>query len=497
MSVAGLLAAGIFITAGNSSQPQPLSVQRDEMKVLYKLDKELRQVTQHQTLEYRVAIEAGRAALLDEKRAFIKKNAVYIMVNGAGLYNDPAFTGKKETLKRGQMLILKETLKNKAGKITGYSVKRTYEDSAVAGYLKATEVTRSVAALLNVKYPGVDYEPFIRESNYPGNPQVKVKGIYITTHIAMGQSFWSLVDQAKKSGINALVIDIKDDNEMLLFTSESAKKYNPTANGQGFKNGDAFMKKLKAKNMYLIARIVTFKSPGYANAHKDRAIIVRETGQLHSDSGMIWASPYDRELWNYNVGLAKEAAKLGFNEVQFDYVRFPASNGGKLDAKLDYRNALKESKSEAIQKFLIFAHDTLSKEKVYVSADVFGWTASEVNDVGIGQHWEALANVVDYMCPMIYPSHYGTGNYGLKVPDAAPYQTVFRCTADAKKRNANILTPAKLRPWIQDFTATWVKGHIKYGDNELRLQIKALKDQGVDEYILWNAVNRYHYGGLQ
>ncbi len=117
--------------------------------------------------------------------------------------------------------------------------------------------------------------------------------------------------------------------------------------------------------------------------------------------------------------MALEAADWGFNEIQFDYVRFPASGGGKLDSSLDYRNHENETKPEAIQNFLKYAYTQISEKEVYVSADVFGWVASAQNDVGIGQHWEALTNVVDIMCPMMYPSHYGPGNYGLSVPDAS------------------------------------------------------------------------------
>jgi hypothetical protein len=202
-------------------------------------------------------------------------------------------------------------------------------------------------------------------------------------------------------------------------------------------------------------------------------------------------------LWDYNVTVAEEAARLGFNEIQFDYVRFPASNGGKLDASLDYRNPEGETKSEAIQKFLVYAHERLSPLGVYVAADVFGWAASSTDDVGIGQHWEAVSNVVDYLCAMMYPSHYGPGNYGYAVPDAAPYGVIDKGIKDSMARNQNIETPGALRPWIQDFTATWVKGHIRYGAAELRAQIDALKANGVEEYLLWNAGNSYTGSALK
>jgi hypothetical protein len=116
--------------------------------------------------------------------------------------------------------------------------------------------------------------------------------------------------------------------------------------------------------------------------------------------------------------------------------------------------------------------------------------------MALGQYWEAVSNVVDFVSPMMYPSHYANGTYGLSVPDAFPYETILQSTRDSVNRNKNIETPATIRPWIQDFTAGWVKGHIKYGDKQLELQIKGLEENGVKEYLLWNAGNTYSEGAL-
>lgn len=252
------------------------------------------------------------------------------------------------------------------------------------------------------------------------------------------------------------------------------------------------MKELDDRGIYTIARVVVFKSPKYALAHPDRAIIHRASGKPFSNrDGSIWASPFDRDLWDYNVGVAREAVAHGFDEIQFDYVRFPASAENRLDASLDYRNENLESKTAAIQGFLKFAYGELAPMGAYVSADVFGWTATAVTDVGIGQQWEAITSVVDYICPMIYPSHYGPGIFGFDVPDAHPYGTVYASVMDGIERNKNAYTPAVIRPWIQDFTAPWVKGYIRYGYDEILAQVRALEDAGIDEYIFWNAGNRY------
>ncbi|PCR83934.1 hypothetical protein CQA79_12570, partial [Fusobacterium nucleatum] len=204
-----------------------------------------------------------------------------------------------------------------------------------------------------------------------------------------------------------------------------------------------------------------------------------------------WVSAYDKNLWEYNVTVAKEAAKAGFNEIQFDYVRFPASNGGKLDKVLNYRNTDNLTKAEAIQKYLHYAKEELESYDVYISADIYGQVGSSSDDMALGQFWEAVSSEVDYVSPMMYPSHYGKGVYGLAVPDANPYKTIYASTKDSINRNNNIDSPAIIRPWIQAFTAAWVKGHINYGPNEIKDQVKAMKDLGVDEYILWSPTNRY------
>ena len=128
---------------------------------------------------------------------------------------------------------------------------------------------------------------------------------------------------------------------------------------------------------------------------------------------------------------------------------------------------------------------------VYISADIYGQVGSSSDDMALGQFWEAVSSEVDYVSPMMYPSHYGKGVYGLAVPDANPYKTIYASTKDSINRNNNIDSPAIIRPWIQAFTATWVKGHISYGPNEIKDQVKAMKDLGVDEYILWSPTNRY------
>lgn len=361
------------------------------------------------------------------------------------------------------------------------------------GWIKSKQLVDSLGATLPKEWKNLDFSP-IEKKNYPENKRREVRGIYVTSSSAsLTKRVDDLIALSKRTKINAFVIDVKEDDGTLLFKMKAGEKYNPNANRRSpIKDIDKFMKKMKDNNIYTIARIVSFKDPTYAKANPDKAIITKSTGKPFTNSdGVIWVSPHDRYLWEYNIAVAKEAALAGFDEIQFDYVRFPASNGGKLDKDLDYRNPNKESKPETIQKYLQYARKELEPLGVYIAADVYGQVGSLPDDMALGQHWESVSNVVDYICPMIYPSHYGKGVYGLPVPDAEPYKTVYRSTQDSMNRNANIDTPAMIRPWIQAFTARWVKGYITYGPEQIELQVKALKDLGINEYILWSPTNRY------
>ncbi|MDU1911520.1 putative glycoside hydrolase [Fusobacterium sp.] len=397
---------------------------------------------------------------------------------------------KEKTVKKpdGKREVQKITIVENWEKISYYKnrEKRT-------GWIKNNQLTDSLKATLPKEWKNLNFSP-IEKKNYTENKRREVRGIYVTSNsAALTKRVDDFIALSKRTKINAFVIDVKEDDGTLLFKMEAGEKYNPNANRRSpIKDINKFMKKLKDNNIYTIARIVSFKDPTYAKANPDRAIITKATGKPFTNSdGVIWVSPHDRYLWEYNIAVAKEAALAGFDEIQFDYVRFPASNGGKLDKELDYRNSKKESKPETIQKYLQYARQELEPLGVYIAADVYGQVGSLPDDMALGQHWESVSNVVDYICPMIYPSHYGKGVYGLSVPDAEPYKTVYRSTQDSMNRNANIDTPAMIRPWIQAFTARWVKGHITYGPEQIELQVKALKDLGINEYILWSPTNKY------
>ncbi len=361
-----------------------------------------------------------------------------------------------------------------------------------ASWVEARHLVKRPDAFISKPFAGVEYGPVAKPTDYPGNPRVVVKGVYVTVNTASSQNLDALIRLAEETEINAFVIDVKDDYGKMLFHTKAASLFCPEANkGAPVKDIRALIRRLKEKNIYAIARIVTFKTPNYALLYPERAITDTAVGDVYQSSdGLHWASAYDRQLWRYNVEVAKEAAEAGFNEIQFDYVRFPDAKPS-VETRLDYKNVWNESKALAVYRYLRFSRAELEPYHVYLAADTFGWTASSLGDENIGQHWESVANVVDYNCPMMYPSHYGAGNFGLSIPDAKPYATINAGIKDAQGRDANLTTPGTLRPWIQDFTAKWVRGHITYGPAEVRAQIQALEDNGVHEFLIWNASNRY------
>jgi hypothetical protein len=339
-------------------------------------------------------------------------------------------------------------------------------------------------------YAGLHFAP-IPKPEYPGNPRRDVRALYVTLYSASSPAaLEAILGVDDQTSLNALVIDVKDDTGRMLHRSPAATNHNPKANlNAPISDLSAFARRLRARDVYAIARIVTFKDPTYAEAHPHRAIVWRKNGRLfRSKDGLAWGSPYDSNYRAYNLAVAQEAAAAGFHEIQFDYIRFPEISDEK---SVVYRNRTQQTKAEAVQSFLLEARRVLAPLNVYISADVFGLVTAARDDMAIGQYWEAISNAVDYISPMAYPSHYAAGSYGLAVPDLHPYDLMHRAVRDALRRNRNIRTPAEVRPWIQGFTARWLPQFQPYGVAQLKAQIQAIADHGISSYLVWNPGNRY------
>ena len=371
----------------------------------------------------------------------------------------------------------------------------------------------------------------------PDGERVKVKGIYVTGAMAGTSNMDSLIDLVDRTELNAMVIDVKNDEGHVVYEMDSELVEDIGAVKKYISDMPGLIRKCKEHGIYLIARIVAFKDPFLAENRVDLALHDKDGKVFRDKSGLAWVNPYSREVWDYLLEIARQAAAAGFDEIQFDYIRFSTDSGM---AKVDFGpEALGRDKEQAITEFTAYAAKELHGLGVPVSADVYGIIIDSKLDASIvGQDYYEMAKYLDYISPMVYPSHYGPGNLGLAVPDAQPYETIYRSMNASRKvlagmgrekeagqvsgngvsdngisgnglperegavsENSISLSPnpeirANVRPWLQDFTATWVKGHIPYGPDEIRAQIQAVYDAGYEEWILWNASNRYTEGGL-
>lgn len=326
---------------------------------------------------------------------------------------------------------------------------------------------------------------------------VKVKGIYITGPMAGNAAFQDILKLVEETELNAMVIDVKNDEGKISWKMdlESAQALGACTPYIGDMEG--FMKNLKERGIYTIARIACFKDPCLAKGRPELALTKADGRAVTDANGMAWVNPYREEVWEYLTEIAEAAAEAGFDEIQFDYVRFPiGSDAEEADYGVDVQVYTKQ---QAIGGFLEYAVERLHEKEIVVTADVFGTIIGSETDVErVGQDYEELGELIDVISPMVYPSHYGNYVFGLDVPDAHPYETVLAALEGSKEELAKIPEEkrAVVRPWLQAFTATWVSGHISYEGEQIRQQIQAVYDAGYEEWILWNAVNRYSADGL-
>ncbi len=327
------------------------------------------------------------------------------------------------------------------------------------------------------------------KTQYVTHPS-NIKGLYITGWTAGSSHFDAFIKVAKETEINTFVIDVKDATGYISYQSNVPLSQRIHSSKSKIKNIQKVVSQCKENGIYPVARIVVFKDPVLARHRKD--LVIRKTnGTIYYDrSGLPWVDPYSKTVWKYNVDVAIEAISMGFEEVQFDYVRFPAVSSS---AKLMYpHNKNHISKEDDIQAFLKYATGRIHKYGVKIEVDVFGLVLSAENDLGIGQKLEKIAAHADYVCPMVYPSHYWKGSYGIEDPDAHPYETISKCIKDGKKRLAVINSKCILIPYLQDFTL-----YHHYGVKKIQQEKKALYDNGVKQWFMWNAANVYTIGALE
>lgn len=322
----------------------------------------------------------------------------------------------------------------------------------------------------------------------PQKQLVEVKGLHVTGWIAGGKkSMQKLIDLCNHTELNALCIDVKDSDGVVSFDTTVPLEREIKASRKCISDPEGLLKKLLDNNIYPIARIVVFKDPILADA-KPSMGVHNAGGSLWRDHhGISWTNPYDKSVWDYNIDLAIYCIKLGFKEIQWDYVRFPSD--GRI-SQCKYPGKTNLSESQVIEDFLKYARTRLEPYGVVMSADIFGLTSLVKHDMGIGQTIKMIADNVDYICPMVYPSHYALGEYHIPNPNKAPYRTVLLSLGDAVKKMKG--TKCKVRPWLQDFSLYGVH----YGRNEVLAQRKAAKEVGLTEFIMWNPRCKYTESAL-
>ncbi|MCG6955493.1 MAG: putative glycoside hydrolase [Gemmatimonadetes bacterium] len=321
-----------------------------------------------------------------------------------------------------------------------------------------------------------------------------IRGIYLNAWTAgSARRVQDLLALAGRTEINTFVIDIKDATGYV--SHQSAV---PMANEIGatdqirIRDLPGLLRRLYDEGIYPIARIVIVRDSVLTAARPDLAVH-DTTGEVFTDAkGFTWVNPYSHEVWDYEVALAREVARMGFPEIQWDYIRFPDIPAAKRSL-LVYPGADHRTKAQVIGEFLSYSREQLADLGTQVTADVFGVTTSILRDVGIGQVWESIVGSVDVVLPMVYPSHYWKGSFGYDQPNAYPYEIIRQALGDALRRSAQVPGAGSVRPWLQDFSL----GKPAYGAAEVRAEIQATFDSGIREWILWNPGSHYTEGALE
>jgi len=327
-----------------------------------------------------------------------------------------------------------------------------------------------------------------------GEVPAVVHALYANAWVFGSPRFYDLVRLADTTEINALVIDVKDDTGYLTYRSAvpiaAAIGANRRIRASDVRERLAL---LASRGIHPIARIVVAKDPLLADGRPDWAIHDTRGGLWRDRQGNAWVDGYQDSVWAYAADLAAEAVLVGFAEVQFDYVRFPDEPEWLLSRAIYPARPEGESQRQAVRRHLALLRNRVSPLGVPFTVDVFGLTTSATTDMGIGQYWEDLVHVADVVLPMVYPSHYQRGAYGFLHPNSEPYAVVRKALEYGIERSAAVPGAAKIRPYLQAFTL----GRPRYTADEVRAQIRAVEDLGIQDWVLWNARGVYPAGALR
>ncbi len=411
-----------------------------------------------------------------------------------------------------------------------YVVSHLPQSTSTALIAKSTSTQDSVEKIKEIEF-----------ASHIETPE-QVKGIYMTQCVVGTPSFRTrLVDLVEETELNSIVIDIKDYSGKIGFNTDNPKLEEYVSDQCGAWNIEEFIKTLHEKNIYVIGRITVFQDPFYSQKHPELAVKFAEPkGEIWKDyKGLSFIDVGAKPYWDYIVELSLEAHRFGFDELNYDYIRYP-SDGPVGNIHFDW--AGDKEKAEALEEFFVYLHKEMKDENIYpqgvkppvLSADLFGMVTTNTNDLNIGQVLERALPYFDHICPMVYPSHYPRDFNGWSNPNGVPYElirfvlntAVERTVADTtsvktiggemiyetivipptasstatttKKVETGVYIKEeydknKIRPWLQDFNL----GAPAYGAAEVRAQIQATYDAGLSSWMLWDAANTYTKGALE
>ncbi|MBX6365235.1 MAG: putative glycoside hydrolase [Gemmatimonadetes bacterium] len=338
-------------------------------------------------------------------------------------------------------------------------------------------------------------EPRAGSGETVGHAPDVIRGIYLNAYAAGSRRrLHQLLDLADRTEINTFVVDVKDERGPHYDSQIPLAKQLTTPSENTLHDLTAFADTLHAHKLYAIARIVVFKDPILSKA-KPEWSIRRPGGGLWMDKkGNTWVSAWDPNVWRYNIDIAEEAVRAGFDEVQFDYIRFPEPFPS-LPPQI--HPGAKGERSDAIVAFLNEARKRIHPLGVPVAADVFGLSPADADDINIGQQWEAIVTAADHVLPMVYPSHFlPTHLPNVPHPNRMPHETVYKSIGAGELRirrlhDAGVARTARVIPWLQAFSAPWVDHNFEYGPQQATEQIQAVYQTGLNDWIFWHPGSRY------
>ena len=310
----------------------------------------------------------------------------------------------------------------------------------------------------------------------------EMRGVHVT--MALASIPGRLEQYASTPGLNTVELDVKDENGEVGFHRLAPPLARRVGSAKRYYDPKRATTLLHRQGIYVVGRVVCFEDPILSEKRPELAIVTTGGAVWRNNAGLGWTNPYDKRVWDYNLEIAKSAVRAGFDEIQFDYVRFPSD--GPIESAV-FRGKRKEAMSATIARFVHYAANRLRPMGARVSVDVFGLSATR--NLGIGQSPRRLARIVDAIYPMVYPSHYGSGEYGLSDPSAVPGRTVGRSLRDFRRQMRG--GRAKLIPWLEDFTLGGTTTVAK-----VQQQIRAARRWNTAGFLLWNPLGDYTDGGM-